>query len=262
MSNDATGLRPSNDAMGLRPSTQGEGALIVTPTYNERENLETFLAGVFEWAPKVDVLVVDDGSPDGTGQLADEIAAKDPRVRVIHRPGKMGLGSAYLQAFARELENPRYQVFLEMDTDLSHDPQYLPQFFRAIDEGADVVIGSRNIPGGGVEGWGLGRHIMSKGGSLYSRTILGLSVRDLTSGFKAFRRRALESIELSTVHSEGYSFQIEMTFRCLRKGFRVAEVPIVFVDRRKGASKMSRKIFAEAVGVVWKLRFDALRGKI
>jgi len=244
-----------------RPSL-GERALIVTPTYNERDNLEPFLAGVFKWASAANVLIVDDASPDGTGALADEIAARDPRVSVIHRAAKLGLGSAYRDAFARGLADSRYEYFLEMDTDLSHDPQYLPQFFRALENGADAVIGSRNIPGGGVEGWGLGRHVMSKGGSLYSRTILGLGVRDLTSGYKAFRRRALEAIDLGSVHSEGYSFQIEMTFRCLRKGFRVVEVPIVFVDRRKGASKMSRKIFAEAIGVVWKLRVDALRGKI
>lgn len=242
--------------------SEGDRALIVTPTYNERDNLEPFLEGVFRWAPRAHVLVVDDNSPDGTGKLADEIAARDPRVSVMHRPGKMGLGSAYREAFARGLADARYDFFLEMDTDLSHDPQYLPQFFRALDNGADVVIGSRNIPGGGVEGWGVGRHVLSKGGSLYSRTILGLGVRDLTSGYKAFRRRALESIDLKSIRSEGYSFQIEMTYRLLRKGFRVEEVPIIFVDRRQGASKMSRKIFAEAIGVVWKLRADAVRGKL
>ncbi len=241
---------------------QGDGALIVTPTYNERENLEPFLEGLFRYAPKADVLVVDDASPDGTGVLADQIAARDPRVTVLHRAGKLGLGSAYREAFALGLANPKYGVFYEMDTDLSHDPRYLPDFEGALDGGADIVIGSRNIPGGGVEGWGLGRHVMSKGGSLYSRSILGLGVRDLTSGFKAFTRRALSSIDLGAVRSEGYSFQIEMTYRALRSGMRVAEVPIVFVDRRQGASKMSRKIFVEAIGVVWKLRIDALRGKL
>jgi dolichol-phosphate mannosyltransferase len=243
-------------------SAPGARALIVTPTYNERENLEPFLAGLFRWAPDANVLVVDDASPDGTGALADEIAARDARVTVMHRAGKLGLGSAYREAFARGLQDPRYEFFFEMDTDLSHDPQYLPQFTQALDQGADVVIGSRNVPGGGVEGWGLGRHVLSKGGSLYSRSILGLGVRDLTSGYKAFRRRALEAIDLASVRSEGYSFQIEMTYRLLRKGMKVTEVPIVFVDRRQGASKMSRKIFAEAVGVVWKLRFDAARGRL
>jgi dolichol-phosphate mannosyltransferase len=241
---------------------EGDRSLIVTPTYNERENLEPFLEGVFRWAPKAHVLIVDDNSPDGTGDLADRIAARDPRVKVMHRPGKLGLGSAYREAFARGLADPQYDHFFEMDADLSHDPQYLPQFALALEAGADVVIGSRNIPGGGVEGWGVGRHVLSKGGSLYSRTILGLAVRDLTSGYKAFRRRALEAIDLPNVRSEGYSFQIEMTFRLLQKQFKVTEVPIVFVDRRQGASKMSRRIFAEAIGVVWKLRFDALRGRL
>ncbi len=243
-------------------SERGERALIVTPTYNERDNLESFLAGVFEWAPLVNVLIVDDASPDGTGALADEIAARDPRVSVMHRAGKLGLGSAYREAFARGLLDPRYDTFFEMDTDLSHDPQYLPAMQRALSDGADIVIGSRNVPGGGVEGWGLGRHVLSKGGSLYSRTILGLGVRDLTSGYKGFRRRALEAIDLRAIRSEGYSFQIEMTYRLVHKGFRVAEVPIVFVDRRQGASKMSRRIFVEAIGVVWKLRFDALRNRL
>lgn len=235
--------------------------LIITPTYNERENLPTFVAQVFAVAPEAHILVIDDNSPDGTGPLADEIARTDERVRVMHRPGKMGLGSAYLAGFRRALDEG-YDVVFEMDTDLSHDPKYIPEFLRAIDEGADIVIGSRNIPGGGVEGWGPGRHIVSKGGSLYSRVILGLGVRDLTSGYKAFARRALEAIDLGAVKSNGYSFQIELTYRALRRGMRVREVPIVFVDRRAGQSKMSRKIFLEAVGMVWKLRIDALRGRL
>ncbi len=231
--------------------------LIVTPTYNERENLETFLAGVFAVMPNVDVLVVDDNSPDGTGQLADEIAARDPRVRVKHRPGKMGLGTAYVEGFRDGLERG-YDVVFEMDTDLSHNPKYLPDFMRALEDGADVVVGSRNIPGGSVEGWGPTRHIISKGGSLYSRTILGMPVKDLTSGYKAFRRHVLEALNLSQVRSNGYSFQIELTFRAVKKGFVVREVPIVFEDRRVGQSKMSRKIFVEALGVVWRLRADEL----
>ncbi len=249
------------------PSAYGPGpmaprrVLIITPTYNERDNLETFLAQVFGVITEVDVLVVDDNSPDGTGQLADAIHDRDPRVQVLHRPGKMGLGSAYLQGFAWALERG-YDVVFEMDTDLSHDPKYIPDFLRAIDAGADIVIGSRNIPGGDVEGWGVGRHLMSKGGSVYSRTILGITVNDLTSGYKAFTRRALQTIALNSVQSNGYSFQIELTFRAIRKGLRVAEVPIVFVDRRVGASKMSRAIFAEAIGMVWKLRLDAARGKL
>jgi dolichol-phosphate mannosyltransferase len=179
----------------------------------------------------------------------------------MHRAGKLGLGTAYIQAFTKGLAEG-YERFFEMDADLSHDVWYLPDFVRALDEGADVVIGSRNIPGGGVEGWGLGRHVISKGGSLYSRTILGLGVKDLTSGYKAFTRRALEAIDIGDIHSNGYSFQIEMTYRALRKGMKVKEVPIVFVDRTAGKSKMSRRIFVEAIGVVWKLRAEALTGKI
>ena len=235
--------------------------LIVTPTYNEKDNIVRFLDALRSTFEEADILVVDDGSPDGTGQIVDEYAAKDSHVRVMHRAGKQGLGTAYLQAFGRGLEEG-YDRFFEMDADLSHDPQYLKDFVRALDEGADVVIGSRNIPGGGVEGWGLGRHVLSKGGSLYSRTILGLDVRDLTSGYKAFTRRALEAIDLGAVRSNGYSFQIEMTYRALQSGLEVAEVPIVFVDRRAGESKMSRRIFAEAVGVVWKLRWQSLRNKL
>ncbi len=235
--------------------------LIVTPTYNEKDNLPRFVEAVRSALPEADLVIVDDNSPDGTGRLADDMAARDPHVRVMHRPGKLGLGTAYIDAFKRGLAE-NYDRFFEMDADLSHDVRYLPDFVRALDEGADVVIGSRNIPGGGVEGWGLGRHFISKGGSLYSRTILGLGVRDLTSGYKAFTRRALEAIDIGTIHSNGYSFQIEMTYRAIRKGMKVAEVPIVFVDRTAGRSKMSRKIFVEAIGVVWRLRAEAVLGKL
>jgi dolichol-phosphate mannosyltransferase len=235
--------------------------LVVTPTYNEKENLPRFVTALRGALPEADVLIVDDNSPDGTGQLADAIAAADARVRVMHRAGKMGLGTAYVQAFTRGLAEG-YDRFFEMDADLSHDVRYLPDFVRALDDGYDVVIGSRNIPRGGVEGWGPARHFMSKGGSLYSRAILGLAVRDLTSGYKAYSRRALEAITLAEVHSNGYSFQIEMTYRAIRRSMRVKEVPIVFVDRSYGQSKMSRKVFLEAVGMVWKLRFDAMRGRL
>jgi dolichol-phosphate mannosyltransferase len=235
--------------------------LIVTPTYNERDNLERFVEGVRQRLPEADMLIVDDNSPDGTGEIADKIARADRNVRVLHRPGKLGLGTAYTDAFRKGLSEG-YQRFFEMDADFSHDVRYLPDFVNALDQGADVVIGSRNIPGGGVEGWGLGRHVISKGGSLYSRSILGLGVRDLTSGYKAFTKRALEAINLDSVNSNGYSFQIEMTYRAVLKGMNIKEVPIVFVDRRAGNSKMSRKIFLEAVAVVWKLRFDALRGQM
>ena len=235
--------------------------LIVTPTYNERDNLAPFLDGVFDVLPDANVLVVDDASPDSTGALADRIAASDPRVKVYHRPGKLGLGSAYLEAFRRGIDEG-YDLIFEMDTDLSHDPRYLPDFLRAFEQGADLVIGSRNVPGGGVDGWGPGRHILSKGGSLYSRMILGLGVRDLTSGYKGFRREVLESIVLGDVRSEGYSFQVELTFRAVLRGFKVAEVPIVFVDRRAGQSKMNKRIFAEAVLMMPRLRLMALTGRL
>jgi dolichol-phosphate mannosyltransferase len=235
--------------------------LVVTPTYDERDNLEPFLAGLFDVVPEAHVLVVDDASPDGTGQLADRIAERDSRVHVMHRPGKMGIGSAYLDAFRWGLARG-YDALVEMDTDLSHDPKYLPRMLDAIGGGADIAIGSRNVPGGGVAGWGPGRHVLSKGGSLYSRLILGLPVRDLTSGYKVFRREVLSALDLDAVQSEGYSFQIELTYRAIRKGFEVAEVPIVFVDRRAGQSKMSRRIFAEAVIMVPRLRLAALRGQL
>jgi dolichol-phosphate mannosyltransferase len=235
--------------------------LVVTPTYNERDNLEVFLQGLFAVLPDVHAMVVDDASPDGTGELAGALASTDARVRVMHRPGKLGIGSAYLDAFRWGIKQG-YDVLVEMDTDLSHDPKYLPAMLQALEGGADLVIGSRNVPGGGVDGWGVGRHVLSKGGSLYSRALLGLGIRDLTSGYKMFRRQVLEGIDMSAVESEGYSFQIELTYRAVRKGFRVAEVPIVFVDRRAGHSKMSRRIFAEAVLMVPRLRLAALRGKL
>ena len=247
--------------MGDTRQPLGQGALIVTPTYNERYNLPLFVRATLEVAPEAHILIVDDSSPDGTGEVADELAREDPRIRVMHRAGKQGLGTAYVQAFERGLEEG-YRWFFEMDTDLSHDPNYLPAFFAALEAGADVVIGSRNVPGGGGQGWGLGRHVLSKGGSLYSRLILGVGVKDLTTGYKAFSARALRTIDLSSVRSNGYSFQIETTYRALLRGLRVEEVPIVFVDRRAGESKMSRRIFAEAVMMVWKLRWAALRGEI
>jgi len=235
--------------------------LVVTPTYNERDNLPRFVRSVLEVVPEAHVLVVDDASPDGTGDVADTLAA-DPRVAVLHRPGKLGLGTAYVDGFRHAIDRG-YEVVVEMDADLSHDPKYLPTFLQAIaNDHADVVLGSRSVPGGGVVGWGPGRHVLSKGGSFYARTILGVPIRDLTTGFKAFTRRALLAIDIETLRSNGYSFQIETTYRALRKGLRVVEVPIVFVDRRAGHSKMSRSIFAEAVVEVWRLRFDAMTGKL
>jgi dolichol-phosphate mannosyltransferase len=201
----------------------------------------------------VDILVVDDNSPDGTGQLADELAAKEPRIQVLHREKKQGLGRAYLHAFRWALEHG-YQFIIEMDADFSHDPKYLPGLIDAAQAGADLVLGSRYVEGGGTVNWGVGRKILSRGGSLYARSILGVRVRDLTGGFKCFNRRVLESIDLDQVVSSGYGFQIELTYRTLKKGFTVKEIPIVFEDRRVGQSKMSRKIFVEAMTMVWKLR--------
>ena len=247
--------------MNAKTEPLGTGALIVTPTYNERFNLPLFARATLEVAPGAHLLVVDDNSPDGTGRIADGLAETDARIKVLHRPAKLGLGTAYVEAFLRGLEQG-YTHFIEMDTDLSHDPNYLPAFFEAFRDGYDVVVGSRNVPGGGVEGWGLGRHVLSKGGSLYSRMILGVPVKDLTTGYKAYSADALRAIDLSTLRSNGYSFQIEMTYRALRRGMRVKEVPIIFVDRRAGESKMNRRIFAEAIVMVWKLRLAAARGKL
>lgn len=237
----------------------GARTLIVTPTYNERFNLPLFARAVLQMAPLAHLRVVDDASPDGTGEAADALAAEDPRISVLHRPSKRGLGTAYVEAFQQGLRSPEYDTFIQMDADLSHDPNALPAFFGAIEAGADVVAGSRNIPGGGAEGWGLGRRLLSKGGSLYSRAILDVQIQDLTTGFKAFTRRALESIRLDDIQSNGYSFQIETTYRAICAGMTVVEVPIVFVDRRAGHSKMDGQIFLEAVGVVWRLR-GAQRG--
>ena len=236
-------------------------ALVIVPTYNERENLEPITTAILAADPRLDVMVVDDNSPDGTGQLADELAKKQPRLTVYHREKKEGLGRAYIAAFKRALIDP-YEYIFEMDADFSHDPKYLPAFLAAMDEGADVVLGSRRVAGGGTVNWGLSRQAISAGGSLYARSVLGIDVADLTGGFKCFRRAVLEQLELDTVKSSGYGFQIELTYRALRKGFRVKEIPIVFEDRRVGKSKMSRKIFLEALSMVWRLRWDAVRGEI
>ncbi|MCU0690561.1 MAG: polyprenol monophosphomannose synthase [Polyangiaceae bacterium] len=235
--------------------------LIIVPTYNERDSLPILVDAVFAVLGSAHVLVVDDASPDGTGQVADDIAARDQRVRVIHRPSKLGLGTAYVEGFRRALADG-YDVIVEMDADMSHDPRYLPALLDAIDEGADLAVGSRNVPEGSVEGWGIGRQLLSKGGSLYSRVILGVDVRDLTTGYKAYTRRALEVIGVDRLRSNGYAFQIETTYRVLSWGLRVTEVPIVFVDRRVGRSKMSRRLFAEALAVVWKLRLDAMLNRM
>jgi dolichol-phosphate mannosyltransferase len=228
-------------------------ALVIIPTYDEVENLEPIATAVLAADPRLELLVVDDNSPDGTGEKADALAAQHPRVHVLHRAAKQGLGRAYLAGFDWALARP-YECVFEMDADFSHDPRYLPRFLDEIDRGFDVVLGSRYVHGGGTLNWGLRRKLVSRGGSLYARTILGVPIHDLTGGFKCFRREALEALDLSTVRASGYAFQIELTYRALRRGFKVSEIPIIFEDRRVGKSKMSRAIFLEAVAMVWKLR--------
>jgi dolichol-phosphate mannosyltransferase len=228
-------------------------ALICIPTYNERDNVEAIARAALAADRRVDVLVIDDNSPDGTGRIADRLAASEPRLHVLHRPSKQGLGRAYLDGFRWALERG-YELILEMDADFSHDPKYLPRFLDAAQAGVDLVLGSRYVDGGGTVNWGRVRKLVSQGGSLYARTVLGLDLRDLTGGFKCFRRRVLESIDLASVHSTGYAFQIELTYRAIKKGFKVIEIPIVFEDRRVGHSKMSWRIALEALAMVWKLR--------
>jgi dolichol-phosphate mannosyltransferase len=234
-------------------------ACVILPTYNERENLPGIVPAILAAAPELDVLVVDDNSPDGTGAAADELAAREPRVRVLHRERKEGLGRAYLAGFDVALK-AGYGRILEMDADFSHDPARLPALLAASRD-ADVVLGSRYVEGGGTVNWGLGRRLLSRGGSLYARAILGLQVRDLTGGFKCFRREVLERLDLPSVRSTGYAFQIELSYRAVKRGFRVVEVPITFVDRRVGESKMNRRIVAEALWKVWKIRFDRAANK-
>jgi dolichol-phosphate mannosyltransferase len=229
-------------------------ALVVLPTYNEAENLAQVIQAILAASTRVDILVVDDNSPDGTGRLADTLAAAEPRLHVLHRTAKEGLGRAYLAGFRWALAHP-YRLILEMDADFSHDPAHLPDLLSAA-EGADLVLGSRYVAGGGTENWGVVRRFISRGGSLYARLVLGVDIRDLTGGFKCFRRETLERLDLDSVRSEGYSFQIELTYRALNLGLKVVEVPIVFVDRRVGKSKMSRHIFAEAAMMVVRLRLD------
>ena len=232
-------------------------ALIVVPTYNERDNVRGIAGRLLAALPGAELLFVDDNSPDGTGALLDELTANEPRVHVMHRAGKLGLGTAYVEGFGWGLARG-YDFLFEMDADGSHDPRYLPQMVALAEDGADVVVGSRYVPGGGTENWSLGRKLLSRGGSLYARIILGIDVRDVTAGFVCWRRAALEAIDLSTITSNGYSFQIEMKYRAIGNHLRVVETPIVFVDRRVGQSKMSRAIVAEALIQVWRLR---LRGR-
>jgi dolichol-phosphate mannosyltransferase len=237
------------------------GAWLILPTYNEAENIEAVVRASLEHLASAEsghnVLIVDDGSPDGTGQIADRLAEEIAEVRVLHRPGKQGLGRAYLDGFAMALENGA-ELIMEMDADFSHDPADLPRLIAAAGA-ADLVLGSRYVPGGGVTNWGFIRRALSWGGCAYARVLLGVPVRDLTGGFKCFHRRVLEALDLDAVHADGYGFQIELTYRAVQAGFTVAEVPILFRERRVGQSKMTARIALEAV---WKVPALRLRRRI
>jgi dolichol-phosphate mannosyltransferase len=238
-----------------------ERTLVIIPTYNERENITRIIPAVLSQAPEIDVLIVDDGSPDGTGDIADGIALENWRVHAIHRAGKLGLGTAYVAGFRWALERD-YQLIFEMDADFSHSPDSIPSFLYAI-QTADLVLGSRYQNGQvNVVNWPMSRLFLSYAANIYARRVTGLQVFDATGGFKCFRRRVLESIDLAAIRSNGYAFQIEMTFRAWKKGFRIVEIPIVFVDRMEGASKMSKRIVREAVWMVWRLRWWGIRGAL
>lgn len=226
--------------------------LVVLPTFNEKENLPRIIPAIIAALPSAEILVVDDLSPDGTGTIADEWAAKNNRIHVLHRDGERGLGRAYLHGFTWALQRPYTHIF-EMDADFSHQPHYLPILLQAAQE-ADVALGCRYMPGGGIEGWGVHRLLISKGGNAYARRVLQLPFRDLTGGFKCFRRKALEAIDFSRIRSNGYNFQIEMTWYMHKAGMSFREIPIVFPDRTQGDSKMNVSIFHEALLGVWRLR--------
>ncbi len=235
--------------------------LVIVPTYNEKENIARLITAVLSQDSSIDMLIVDDGSPDGTGEIVDAIADANPRVHAIHRAAKLGLGTAYVAGFKWALARD-YQFIFEMDADFSHAPERLPEFLKAI-QTADLVIGSRYQNGQvNVVNWPMGRLFLSYSANIYARRVTGLQIFDATGGFKCFRRRVLESIDLDDIKSNGYAFQIEMTVRAWKKGFRIIEIPIVFVDRTEGSSKMSKKIVREAVWMVWRLRWWSIRGKI
>ncbi|HEY7770187.1 polyprenol monophosphomannose synthase [Longimicrobium sp.] len=236
-------------------------ALVIIPTFNESENLPRLVPSVLSRDERLEILVVDDNSPDGTGRLAEEIAAAEPRVHVVHRAGKLGLGTAYIAGFKWGIER-KYDILLEMDADFSHDPAHLPQFLEAVQD-YDLVLGSRYLHGRvTVVNWPMGRLLLSYFANSYARWVTGLPIADATGGFKCFRRQVLEAIELDRVESNGYAFQIEMSFRAWKKGFRLGEIPIMFVDRDLGESTMSKKIVREAVWRVWRLRFLAATGRL
>ena len=232
-------------------------SLIVIPTYNERENIADLLKQVFDAAPATDVLVIDDNSPDGTGQVVDEIAARDPRVHVLHRAGKLGLGTAYVRGFRYAMDEG-YDLVFEMDADFSHDPRYLPGFFAAAQQ-ADLVIGSRYIAGGGTPNWKPIRKFISGGGNTFARLVLGIPIHDCTGGYRCYRVAALRSLNLDAISAQGYAFQVELAYNIWKSGYRWREIPIIFEDRRVGKSKMSRKIFVEAFMWVLKTRLTGDR---
>jgi len=233
---------------------------IVIPTYNEKQNIDTLISALLEAGPDIRVLVVDDNSPDGTAARVEAIAASNPRVQLLSRPGKMGLGSAYIDGFNLALAQGA-ELVVQMDADFSHDPKYIGDLLKAIEDN-DLVIGSRYVKGVNVVNWPIERLLLSYCANVYSRIITGLPVHDVTSGFKCFRRKVLEQIDLGSIISDGYCFQIETTFRSWRKGFRIAEIPIVFIDRHSGTSKMSNRIVWEAIWKVWWFRLRALAGRM
>ncbi|HTK42809.1 MAG TPA: polyprenol monophosphomannose synthase [Gemmatimonadales bacterium] len=236
-----------------------ERMLVVVPTYNERANIQLIVPAVLAQHPALELLVVDDNSPDGTGDIADQLAAADSRVHVLHRPGKQGLGKAYIAGFRWALERG-YDLIFEMDADFSHDPRFLPELIEAVQD-ADLVIGSRYKTGVNVINWPISRLMLSLGANQYARWVTGLPLTDSTGGFKCFRRQVLEAIPLDRVRSNGYAFQIEMSFLAWKRRFRLKEVPIVFTDRVEGQSKMSKKIVREAIWMVWWLRIRSLTGR-
>ena len=247
-------------APGGSAPAAGAGAWVILPTYNELENLPGISAAILESLPEATLLVVDDTSPDGTGELADRMGEEDSRIHCLHRTAKAGLGKAYLAGFRWALERD-YAFIFEMDADFSHDPKYLPDFLAAIED-ADLVIGSRYKTGVNVINWPMSRLLLSYGANRYAHWITGLPLTDSTGGFKCFRRSVLESLELNRVQSNGYSFQIEMSFRAWKRGFRLKEIPIVFVDRVEGQSKMNKRIVREAIWMVWWLRLRSMVGKL
>lgn len=231
---------------------RGKHSLIILPTYNERRNIESIVKAVFTHLPDAHILIVDDNSPDGTGRLANAMAQNEPRLNVLHRTSNRGLGPSYIDGFRWALER-HYESVFEMDADFSHQPQYLPKFLNALMD-ADIVLGCRYMPGGGVEGWATHRQWLSKFGNFYAKRLLNLEYRDLTGGFKCFRRSALERLDLDAIQSNGYNFQVEVTHHAHQRRLRIKEIPIVFIEREHGASKMNLEICVEAIQGIWKLR--------